>query len=97
MTHRIVLLSLVLCSLAGCAHGNLHTGSSRPIKPPKVAQSLYDPYAPYGSTPARWAPSTGTYDGSIVKPADPVDQSGRPDYEHAQWSINHSVEQAGTF
>lgn len=97
MRCRLAFALLLSMPLAGCSHGNLHTGSSRPLTPPKVAQALYDPYAPYGSSPARWAPSTGTYDGSIVKPADPVDQADRPDYEHAKWSVSHSSAQAGTF
>ena len=97
MNIRWLLPCGAFVTLCGCAHGNLHTGSSRPLKPPKVAQTLYDPYATYGSAPARWSPSVGSYEGSIVKPNDPVDQAGRPDYEQAKWSVQHATEQAGTF
>ncbi|MFT8827820.1 hypothetical protein [Acetobacter syzygii] len=97
MNCRSALSAVALLCLGGCAHGNLHTGSARPLKPPKVAQALYDPYAPYGSAPVRWSPSVATYDGSIVKPQDPMDQGDRPDYEHAKWGANYASEQAGTF
>lgn len=97
MKVRFIVSALALLSLSACAEGNLHTGASRPLKPPKVAQALYDPYAPYGSSPANWSPSVGSYDGSIVKPSDPVDQADRPDYEHAKWSVNQASDHAGTF
>lgn len=97
MKPRFLISLLAFLSLSACAEGNLHTGASRPLKPPKVAQALYDPYAPYGSVPANWSPSVGSYDGSMVKPSDPVDQADRPDYEHAKWSVNQATDRAGTF
>ncbi|WP_264812328.1 hypothetical protein [Gluconacetobacter sacchari] len=35
--------------------------------------------------------------GSIDRPGDPVIDAGRPDYEHAPWSIQSKAAQTGTF
>ncbi|MFT8815115.1 hypothetical protein [Acetobacter fabarum] len=92
-------LPLLGCMLAlsGCAHGNLRSANDRPLKPPPVRQAQYDPYAPYGSSPARWSPSVASRDGTIIRPTDPVDQADRPDYEHAKWAVSQATGRAGTF
>ena len=97
MKVRFIVSALALLSLSACAEGNLHTGASRPLEPPKGAQALDDPQAPYGSSPANWSPSVGSYDGSKVKLSDHVDQADRPDYEQAKWSVNQATDRAGTF
>ncbi|QEO18856.1 hypothetical protein FLP30_13385 (plasmid) [Acetobacter vaccinii] len=92
---RIILLS-AFC-LAGCAQGNLQSTAARPLTPPAVQQAYYSPYAAYGSAPAIWQPPVANRAGSIVKPSDPADQAGRPDYENAPWSVAKLAAKAGTF
>lgn len=94
-----VSFSLLGCILAlsGCAHGNLHSANDRPLEPPPVRQAQYDPYASYGSSPARWSAAVASREGSIVRPTDPVDQADRPDYEHAKWAVSQVAGRAGTF
>ena len=94
---RLALLGGLALAVSGCSHGNLTSASGRPLKPPAVRQALYDPYAPYGSVPARWKPAVATRAGNIVKPPDPVDQADRPDYEGASWSVGSQSGRAGTF
>ncbi|RFD18892.1 hypothetical protein DY926_14135 [Komagataeibacter melaceti] len=96
MRHLVMVAGLAL-AVSGCSHGNLTSASSRPLRPPAVKQALYDPYAPYGSVPARWKPPVASRDGTIVKPTDPADQADRPDYEGASWSVGSQSRRAGTF
>lgn len=94
----VFLAVLATASLSGCAHGNIRRVTSYNVPPPpKVAHPFYDPYAPYASSPAIWAPSVANEAGTLIKPNDPVDQGDRPDYEHAKWSVANQAKQAGTF
>ncbi|MFT9166504.1 hypothetical protein [Komagataeibacter saccharivorans] len=94
---QVVLLGGLALAVSGCSHGNLTSASSRPLRPPAVRQALYDPYAPYGSVPARWKSPVASREGTIVKPTDPTDQADRPDYEGASWSVGNMSSKAGTF
>ncbi|MFT8948677.1 MAG: hypothetical protein ABF876_19630 [Acetobacter aceti] len=94
---QVVLLVGLALAVSGCSHRNLTSASSRPLRPPAVRQALYDPYAPYGSVPARWKPAVASRAGNIVKPTDPADQVDRPDYEGASWSVRNISSKAGTF
>ncbi|MBV9249705.1 MAG: hypothetical protein JO227_10740 [Acetobacteraceae bacterium] len=80
------ILSLVV-PLAACDHGNVRPLSSyHAPKPPPVRDPVYDPNAPYGSANATWLAPVYNRDGTIVKPAEPSTQAGRPDYEGAAWA-----------
>lgn len=88
MRLAIPFLSAVLFGLAACgAPPNVQSANDydAPAAPP-VKHPKYDPYAAYGSANATWNAPVFNRDGSIVKPADPSVDAGRPDYEHSQWA-----------
>lgn len=87
MRRRSLLSLSAAALLAACSSGNIKSATdySAPAAPP-VRNPLYNPYAAYGSENATWAPPVFDRDGTVVKPAEPSTQSGRPDYEAAPWA-----------
>lgn len=83
----VTLLILLAVGLAACSSGNIKSARdySAPAAPP-VKQPLYDPSMPYGTANATWAAPIYNRAGTIVRPADPSADRGRPDYEHAEWA-----------
>lgn len=94
---RLLSFGFTGAVLTACASGNVSNVPPRGPAPPPTAHAHFDPYASYGSTPATWSPVVATRLGSIDRPVDPVIDAGRPDYEHAAWSIQSKAAQAGTF
>ena len=95
-----LLLALSLLVLAGCSGGNLGAKSSSlsgPAAPP-VLNPLFDPHAPPGSVPAAWVAPVFDYNGTIVRPNDPMVQGLAPAYERAPWIAGGQAGQpAGTY
>lgn len=87
--HSIAIFAVL--ALAGCASPNLKSPNSynAPAAPP-IQQFFYNPFAPYASANATWAPPVYDRNGTIVKPVEPASQGTRPNYEHAAWAIGAS-------
>ena len=87
--HRSTFLALILLAspLAACSSGNVTAANDyhAPAAPP-VKDPLYDPSMAYGSANATWRAPIYNRAGTIVRPADPGTDLGRPDYEHATWA-----------
>lgn len=83
----IVLLGAFAASLTACGSGNLKSvrDYSAPSAPP-IKHPYYNPYAAYGEANATWTPPVWNRDGTIVRPADPGVEAGRPPYESAPWA-----------
>jgi hypothetical protein len=76
-----------LLALSACDHGNVKPVASYSAPPATpVRNPIFSPYAPYGSANATWEPPTFNQAGTIVKPAEPSTQAGRPPYELAPWA-----------
>ena len=88
MQHRVApVLTVLFLGLAACSSGNVKSARdyNAPAAPP-VRNPLYDPAVPYGTANATWAAPIYNRAGTIVRPADPGTDLGRPDYEHAEWA-----------
>lgn len=86
-----LILTSNIIVLAACSSGNIKSARDyhAPAAPP-VRQPYYNPYAPYGDANATWTPPVWNRDGTIVKPADPSVEFGRPSYESAPWATGAS-------
>lgn len=84
---RLIPLAFIATSLTACGGGNVKSARdyTAPAAPP-VKQRFYDPAMPYGTANAAWAAPIYNRAGTIVRPSDPNSDSGRPDYEHAEWA-----------
>ena len=82
-----VLFALIAIALPACGSGNVKSAPdySAPAAPP-VKQPFYDPAASYGSANSTWAAPIYNRAGTIVRPTDPGTDTGRADYEHAEWA-----------
>jgi len=80
-------LALVALALTACGSGNVKSARdySAPAAP-TVKQPFYNPAASYGSANATWVAPIYNRAGTIVRPTDPGTDTGRPDYEHAEWA-----------
>lgn len=73
--------------LTACGGGSVSSSAHlHGPKPPPMRFAKFEPNAPYGSANATWAPPVFNRGGTIVKPTDPRNDTGRPDYEHAPWA-----------
>ena len=79
---------LTILGLAGCheAPNIKSAGDYDPPLAPPLLRPYYNPYAPYGQANATWTPAVINRNGTVVKPADPSVNAGRPDYERALWA-----------
>jgi len=86
-----VLLVAFAAFLSACSSGNIKSTRdyNAPAAPP-VRHPYYNPYAPYGEANATWTPPVWNRNGTIVKPADPGVEEGRPPYEDAPWATGAS-------
>ena len=91
-----VLAMVFAVFLSACSGGNIKSARdyNAPAAPP-VRHPYYNPYAPYGEANATWTPPVWDRNGTIVKPADPSVEEGRPPYESAPWATGASG--GGTF
>lgn len=81
------VLALLALDLAACSSGNVKSGRDYSASAaPTVRQPLYDPAMSYSTAHAAWAAPIYNRAGTIVRPADPGADLGRPDYEHAPWA-----------
>ena len=83
-----LILPILTFGLVACATPpNVEKVSDYSAPPaPPIRDPSYNPYSPYGSENATWAPPTFNRDGTVVKPAEPSSQDDRADYEHAPWA-----------
>jgi len=94
-TNMRLLLKLVstpiMIAMTACSSGNIKSARDyhAPAAPP-VRQPYYNPYAAYGDANVTWTPPVWNRDGTIVKPADPGVEFGRPSYETAPWATGAS-------
>ena len=102
LLYRNVVVALSLGILSACSSGNIK--SVRDYNAPAalpVRHPYFNPYAPYGEANATWTPPVWNRNGTIVKPADPGVEIGRPPYESAPWATgasgNGAVAPPGTF
>ena len=88
---HIILLGAVAIVLTACGGGNLEAARdySAPSAPP-VKHPYYNPNTAYGEANATWTPPVWNRNGTIVKPADPNVELGRPLYERAPWATGAS-------
>lgn len=76
-------LALML-ALSACDGGNVESAShAHGPKPPRLHNLYYEPNGAYGSVRAIWAPPVYNREGTIVKPTDSRNDTGREDYEHS--------------
>lgn len=95
---RLFVFLPVCSALIGCSGGNVHPPSYYGSAPAaSVRNEAYDPTMPYGSAPAIWAPVVASRSGTVIRPADPSNGVGRPDYEHAPWMNPTGSSPMGTF
>ncbi|MGH7122045.1 MAG: hypothetical protein ACRELF_06785 [Gemmataceae bacterium] len=85
--NRFLVIPLIVVWLAACSSGNVQPVPeySAPAAP-AVRNPLYNPYTAYGEANATWQPPVFNRNGTIVKPAEPSTQAGRPPYESAPWA-----------
>ena len=97
-----VLSIAFVAFLSACSSGNIKSvrDYNAPAAPP-VRHPYYNPYTPYGETNATWTPPVWNRNGTIMKPADPGVELGRPPYESAPWATgalgNGAFAPPGTF
>ena len=93
---RNAVAALSMIFLSACSSGNIKSARdyNAPAAPP-VRHPYYNPYAPYGEANATWSPPVWDRNATIVKPADPSVEEGRPPYESAPWATGASG--GGTF
>ena len=86
-----VIVALSVVFLSACSGGNIKSARdyNAPAAPP-VRHPYYNPYTPYGEVNATWMPPVWNRNGTIVKPADPGVEMGRPPYESAPWATGAS-------
>ncbi len=86
-----LILTYTIIVLTACSSGNIKSARDyHAPAAPLVRQPYYNPYAPYGDANATWTPPVWNRDGTIVKPADPGVEFGRPSYESAPWATGAS-------
>ncbi len=100
--YRNIMVAFLMMFLSACSSGNIKSARGYNIPAaPLVRHPYYNPYAPYGSANATWTPPVWNRNGTIVKPADPGVEVGRPPYENAPWATGASgggaVAPPGTF
>lgn len=84
---RVALLGVFALPLAACGGANLKSAGAQKGSPaPPVEHPYYDPYMPHGRANATWVPPVWDRVGTVVKPADPGVERGRPAYEMAPWA-----------
>ena len=91
MMRSAYLIALSAIALTACSSGNIKSAKDyNAPAAPTVKHPLYDPYAPYGQANATWTPPVFNRNGTVVKPADPSADRGRPLYETAPWATGAS-------
>lgn len=81
----------LMLGLTACDGGNVESASrAHGPKPPKLHNLYYEPNGAYGSARAIWAPPVYNRQGTIVKPTDTRNDTGREDYEHSPWATGAS-------
>lgn len=82
-----ITFGVVALVLTACGSGNLKSARDyNGPSAPSVTHPYYNPYAAYGEANATWTPPVWNRNGTVVKPADPNVELGRPPYESAPWT-----------
>lgn len=86
-----ILIAFLVVPLSACSSGNIKSALDyNAPAAPLMLHPYYNPYAPYGEANATWTAPVWERNGTIVKPADPGVEAGRPPYESAPWATGAS-------